>query len=291
MKSNEDIKIGIIGGSGLYELEGVKKITEFSIETPYGTPSDSFTILEINGKKVAFLPRHGKGHSISPTELPAQANIWALKKLGVKFLLSISAVGSLKEGLPPKSFVIPNQIIDRTRLRKNTFFENGVVGHVSFADPFCSYLCSVVESIFTADKKIPFKKNGTYVCMEGPAFSTRAESHLYRSWGADIIGMTALPEAKLAREAEMAYAQIAMVTDYDCWREEEEAVEISHILEVMKHNTKEIKRVLPKIIESIDVAHKSEAHTAAQFAVITKRDHIPSATWEKIALFYGKYFE
>lgn len=286
-----EVFIGVIGGSGLYEIDNASLVDEVEIETPFGKPSDKFKILDFEGKKVAFLPRHGRGHRITPSELNSHANIWAFKSMGVRQLVSVSAVGSLKEEYEPRMLALPHQLIDRTRLRKNTFFGDGAVGHIGFADPFCKELSASIAQSLEQVGKIKFKKGGTYVCMEGPAFSTRAESHLYRSWGCDLIGMTALPEAKLAREAEIAYAQISMITDYDSWRDHEEGVDVAQVMAVMKDNTDAVKRALPTIIKNISREMKSEAHTAGQFAVMTPRNLIPDETWKKIALFYGKYLD
>lgn len=284
-----DVAIAVIGGSGVYEIEGVKTLETVKPETPFGEPSDEIMIAEIAGKKVAFLPRHGKGHRISPTELPVRANMYALKSLGVKFIIAISAVGSLKEEIPPEDFVVPSQIIDRTKSRVNSFFGDGIVGHVSFAEPFCTYLAGVLYTTLK-NEGISVHGDETYVCMEGPLFSTKAESNLYRSWGAGVIGMTALPEAKLAREAEMSYAMIAMSTDYDCWREAEEAVTLEMVIGHMTKNTTNVKKVLPKIIDAIDTAKETPAHTACETAIFTNPAVFPPETKEKLELFYGKYW-
>lgn len=284
------MEIGVIGGSGLYDLEGAKVIDEVQVETPFGKPSDSFKILDFSGKKVAFLPRHGRGHRLLPTEVNSHANIWAFKSMGTRYLISVSAVGSLNEKYAPKMLAIPHQLIDRTRLRRNTFFGEGIAGHVSFADPFCAALNDLIAQALKEAGGIPFLKGGTYLCMEGPAFSTRAESHMYRSWKCDLIGMTALPEAKLAREAEIAYSQISMITDYDSWREEEVGVDVAQVMAVMKENTSHVKRALPILISKISSDLKSEAHEAARFAIMTAREHFPESTWKKLELLYGKYF-
>jgi len=214
-----DAKVGVIGGSGLYQMEGMgESVEEVRVRTPFGDPSDAITIGSIEGTRVAFLPRHGKGHRLSPTEVPVQANIFALKSLGVEWIISVSAVGSLKEEIAPLHLVIPDQLIDRTKSRVNSFFGNGIVVHVGFADPFCPVLANVLFDA-ARDVGVVVHRGGTYVVMEGPLFSTRAESNLYRLWGASVIGMTALPEAKLAREAEICYATLACATDYDCWHE------------------------------------------------------------------------
>src|SRR3989338_6572182 len=243
--------IGIIGGSGLYEIEGLKNIQEKKIKTPFGAPSDIFVIGQLKGSTLVFLPRHGRGHVLSPSEINYRANIWAMKKLGVQTLLSLSAVGSMKEEIRPGDVVVVDQFIDRTKgIREHTFFEKGLVAHVSFADPVCKALADVVCQ---ATKKVTSRvhKKGTYLCMEGPQFSTRAESHLYRSWGVDVIGMTAIPEVKLAREAEICYSTIAFSTDYDCWKEDEEAVSADKVLATIKKNVDTAKKIIQEVIPLI----------------------------------------
>ncbi len=287
---NNKAEFGVIGGSGVYQLDGVKVLSEEAIETPFGKPSDKIIVAEVSGKRVAFLPRHGVGHRLTPTEVNSRANIYALKSLGVRNVLSISAVGSLQEQFHPQDFVIPDQIIDRTRHRIDTFFGEGIVGHVGFADPFCAALS---QSVFTTLQGLRLNRvhqGGTYLCMEGTPFSTRAESHLYRSWGCSIIGMTAIPEAKLAREAEMAYATIAMVTDYDCWKVEEEAVTVETVIATMKQNVAVIKKALPKIFENIPNDFRSEAHHAAKNAIMTDPKTFPATTKKNLSLLYGKYW-
>ena len=222
-----EARVGIIGGSGLYEMEGMSEVREVTLDTPFGEPSDSIVLGVLEGVKVAFLPRHGRGHRISPTRLPVKANIYALKTLGVGSIISVSAVGSLREELRPLDLVVPDQLIDRTRQRSSTFFDDGLVAHIGFADPFCPVLSGILHKVAQSSDAVAHR-GGTYVVMEGPAFSTRAECDLYRSWGADIIGMTALPEAKLAREAEICYATLACVTDYDCWHEATESGDGGH---------------------------------------------------------------
>ncbi|MDP2952445.1 MAG: S-methyl-5'-thioadenosine phosphorylase, partial [Chloroflexota bacterium] len=236
-------RIGVIGGSGLYEMEGLADIEEARVKTPFGDPSDTIVVGTLEGTRVAFLPRHGRGHRISPTRLPARANIYALKSLGVEWVISVSAVGSLKEEIRPLDLVVPDQLIDRTRSRVNSFFEDGPVVHVGFADPFCPVLSrSLYEAAREAGARV--HRGGTYVVMEGPLFSTRAESDLYRSWGASVIGMTALPEAKLAREAEICYATLACATDYDCWREGHESVTIEMVIANLTQNVATAKQIL-----------------------------------------------
>jgi 5'-methylthioadenosine phosphorylase len=283
-------RIGVIGGSGLYKIDGVKHIEDVDVPTPFGMPSDAISIVEIKGVKTAFLPRHGKGHRILPTEVNSKANIWALKSLGVSQIVSISAVGSLAEEYKPGDFAIASQIIDRTKSRANSYFGEGVVGHVSFADPFCGRMR---EKLFTALEKGSKKihKDGTVISMEGPLFSTRGESLMYRSWNAQLIGMTALPEAKLAREAEICFALIAMVTDYDCWRESEEAVTMDMVLKVMRDNTQAVLKMVPDMIESLSKTENCECNHAAQYAIATDKSLIPYETKRKLSLFYSKYWK
>jgi len=290
------IEIAVIGGSGLYHIEDVEIIGEKNISTPFDKPSDVITIAKVGDRKVAFLPRHGKGHCLLPSEVPSKANIYALKSLGVKKIISISAVGSLKEGIRPTDIVLPSQIIDRTKGRDLSFFGKGLVGHVSFAEPFCPELRKDLLRIITADFKdnAPDKKifdNETYVCMEGPQFSTRAESCLHKSWGAGVIGMTAIPEAKLAREAEICYATLALPTDYDSWRENEAGVDVSMVLEYMKENNATVRRLLPKIIAGIRLDFQCGCDHAAEFALMTDPSLIPDETKENLLLFYSKYWE
>jgi len=283
-------EIGIIGGSGLYNMDGLTGVTEVRVETPFGAPSEVFVLGTLEGRKVAFLARHGKGHRILPSELNFKANIYAMKSLGVTSILSVSAVGSLKEEHKPTDFVIPDQFIDRTFSRSATFFGEGVVGHVGFADP----VCPIVSDVFAkacAEVSVVGKRGGTYVCMEGPQFSTRAESNLYRSWDADIIGMTNLQEAKLAREAEISYATLAMVTDYDCWREGHDDVTIEQVIAVMHQNSGNAQKVVKAAVRLMPAdLSASPAQTAAKFAIMTDRAAIPAETKAKLHLLYGKYW-
>ncbi|HEY5055582.1 MAG TPA: S-methyl-5'-thioadenosine phosphorylase [Acidobacteriaceae bacterium] len=283
-------EIGIIGGSGLYNMDGLTGVTEVRVETPFGAPSEVFVLGTLEGRKVAFLARHGKGHRILPSELNFKANIYAMKSLGVTSILSVSAVGSLKEEHKPTDFVIPDQFIDRTFSRSATFFGEGVVGHVGFADP----VCPIVSDVFAkacAEVSVVGKRGGTYVCMEGPQFSTRAESNLYRSWGSDIIGMTNLQEAKLAREAEISYATLAMVTDYDCWREGHDDVTIEQVIAVMHQNSGNAQKVVKAAVRLMPAdLSASPAQTAAKFAIMTDRAAIPAETKAKLHLLYGKYW-
>jgi 5'-methylthioadenosine phosphorylase len=281
-------EIGIIGGSGLYSMPGFTNMHEETVQTPFGAPSDSFVLGELEGRKVAFLARHGRSHSILPSELNFRANIYAFKKLGVERILSISAVGSLKEEHKPMDFVIPDQFIDRTFLRIATFFGEGIVGHVAFGDPVCATVAkAAVQGCAAAG--VVGKLGGTYVCMEGPQFSTKAESHLYRSWGADVIGMTNLQEAKLAREAEICYATVAMVTDYDCWREGHDAVTIEEIVRVLHQNAANAAKVVKAAVAAMPKERNCACASAAKYAVLTRPEAIPAAAKEKLKLLFGKY--
>lgn len=283
-----DVRIGIIGGSGLYEIDGLTILEERTIDTPFGPPSAPIVIGELDGRKVAFLPRHGRGHVHNPTRIPVRANIWALKSLGVFWLTTVSAVGSLRLEIEPRHFVIPDQVIDRTRNRVDTFFDDVVV-HCNFSRPFHPSLRAVLLDACAAEG-ITTHDGGTYVCMEGPLFSTRAESEMHRSWGASIIGMTALPEAKLAREAEMAYASICLATDYDVWNEDED-VDIQSVLANVKANVTNVRAVLKRVIRSIPLGTESEneASAALRFAVMTDPRFITDEAWAKVGLFLGKY--
>ncbi len=281
-------KIGVIGGSGLYDIEGMTDIEEVNIDTPFGKPSDAITIGRLGGVGIAFLPRHGKGHRISPTELPARANIYALKSLGVKHIIAVCSAGSFKKELKPGHLLIPDQLIDRTRNRVNTFFEGGIVAHIAFADPFCPVLSRI---LYDSAKEIgaSVHPKGTYVVMEGPAFSTRAESRLYRSWGADIIGMTALPEAKLAREAEICYAIIGCVTDYDSWWHSAEPVTIDVILNTMRQNVDTAKSIIKLAVSRISDKRDCGCATALETAIVTAPEMIPPEQKQKLDLLIGKY--
>jgi len=282
-------KIGIIGGSGLYDMEGLTGVDHVHVQTPFGSPSDAITVGTLDGSPVAFLPRHGRGHYLTPTEIPAQANIYALKSLGVEWIISVSAVGSLREHLAPQHLVIPDQLIDRTKSRINSFFGDGVVAHVAFADPFCPVLSDILhQSAVEAGGTV--HKAGTYVVMEVPLFSTKAESHMYRSWGASIIGMTALPEAKLAREAEIHYATLASVTDYDCWHESEETVTIEMIIANLQNNVEISKRIVRSAVARIvSMQPDCACSTALQTAIITAPDKISADARQRLALLIGKY--
>jgi 5'-methylthioadenosine phosphorylase len=285
-----DIRIGVIGGSGLYQMEGMTVLEERTVETPFGEPSDAIIIGEVGGKKVAFLPRHGRGHTLLPSELNFRANIWALKSLGVQWIVSVSAVGSLKIDYVPTHIVVPDQFYDRTRHRSDTFFGDGIVGHVSIADPVCAKLSScLAEGARAAGATV--HEGGTYLCMEGPLFSTRAESETYRSWGFDIIGMTNLQEAKLAREAEMSYATLAMVTDYDCWHETEDDVSGHAVMEVVAQNVKMAQEALRHIIGLVPEQEDSPYKGILAHALITDPEKVPAATYDALELIIGPYMK
>ena len=285
-----EARVAVIGGSGLYEMEGLSGVLEVKPETPYGPPSDVIVLGDLGGVPMAFLPRHGRGHRISPTEIPVQANIYALKTLGVERIVSISAVGSLKEDVRPLDMVIPDQLIDRTRQRTSTFFGDGLVAHISFADPFCPDLSAALAAA-ALEGDAPVHKGGTYVVMEGPAFSTRAESVLYRSWGASVIGMTGLPEAKLAREAEMCYAALACVTDYDTWHETEESVSVEIIVANLLENVATSKDVLRRLVPRLTQERTCVCASALKDAVITDRSAIPRETKERLGPLISKYIQ
>ncbi len=286
----QQAEIGIIGGSGLYSMPGLTGVHEERVSTPFGDPSDAFVLGDLEGHKVAFLARHGRGHRLLPSELNFRANLYAFKKLGVTRILSMSAVGSLKEEHKPGDFLIPDQFIDRTFHRISTFFGDGLVAHVAFGDPVCS---TVAQTLTAACKSegITVKSGGTYVCMEGPQFSTRAESNLYRSWGADVIGMTNLQEAKLAREAEICYATAAMVTDYDCWRPGHDDVTVDQIVAVLNQNAANAGRVIKAAVAAMPSERKCACASALQFAILTAPDAIPAATRDKLDLLIGKYLK
>jgi len=282
--------IAVIGGTGLYGMEGIIEVETVDIETPFGKPSDSIKVVNIGDKNIAFLPRHGVGHRLLPTEIPVKANIWALKKLGVERLLSVSAVGSLKEKIMPRDIVIPSQIIDRTKMRPISFFGEGLVGHITFAEPFCPEFSDLLHKAVSS-LRYRVHRNEIYICMEGPQFSTRAESNLYRRWGGGVIGMTAIPEAKLAREAEICYTMLALPTDYDCWKEDEEAVSVENIVENLNANTKTAQQVIKKLVEILPPTRSCNCGDAAKYAILTDKKFIPKSTREKLELFYGKYWK
>ncbi len=285
-----ELVVGVIGGSGLYEIEGLEDVKEVRVETPFGEPSDVYITGNLKDVKMVFLPRHGKGHRLLPSELNYRANIYGMKKLGVQQIISVSAVGSMREDLVPGHIVVPDQFFDRTKGRASTFFGNGIVGHVEFADPVCNNL-SVI--LYSAGLEIGLKihKGGTYICMEGPQFSTRAESLIYRKWGVDIIGMTNIPEAKLAREAEICYGTIALVTDYDCWHEAEEDVTIEAILGIIKENVSNAKQIISHAVEKISAERACKCANALQHAIITGPDSIPEKTKKDLDILIKKYIQ
>ncbi len=281
-------KIGVIGGSGLYQIEGLTAVEEVDIKTPFGKPSDAIVVGKLGGVGVAFLPRHGRGHRIPPTDVPYRANIYALKSLGVERIIAINAVGSLREEVTPGHLLIPDQLIDRTRSRVSTFFREDIVAHISFAEPFCPVLSRLIYDA-AGEVGATVHRGGTYVVMEGPAFSTKAESRLYKSWGADVIGMTALPEAKLAREAEICYAVIACVTDYDCWYEAHESVSIEMILDTLRRNINAAKEIIKLALGKVPVTRDCACATALEKAIVTAPELIPEAQKRKLDLLIGKY--
>jgi 5'-methylthioadenosine phosphorylase len=285
----QQAQIGIIGGSGLYSMPGFDAQREVSIDTPWGAPSDKYVLGSLSGKQNAFLARHGRGHRISPSELNFRANIYAMKSLGVERIVSLSAVGSLKEEHRPLDFVIPDQFFDRTRGRVSTFFGEGMVAHVSFADPVCPQLAEVASQAARASG-VSVKNGGTYLCMEGPAFSTKAESNVYRSWGMDVIGMTNLQEAKLAREAEICYVTVAMVTDYDCWHPQHDAVTVSDIIANLNKNAENACKVVKAAVAAMPAERACDCGSALKHAIITDRTLVPESTRKKLDLIIGKYF-
>ncbi|HZS12079.1 MAG TPA: S-methyl-5'-thioadenosine phosphorylase [Nitrospirales bacterium] len=280
--------IGIIGGSGLYEIEGLDRIREVSVKTPFGPPSDALIVGELDGVRVAFLSRHGRGHLKNPGEINYRANIYALKSLGVARVISVSAVGSMKEALQPGDVVIPTQFIDLTKRRVSTFFEGGIVAHVAFADPVCPELAHALFSASQAAGAV-VHRGGTYVCIEGPQFSSRAESALYRQWGVDVIGMTNLPEAKLAREAELCYGTVALVTDYDCWHESEESVTVEAVLAILQKNVSLAKRILRAALPMARAAGRCRCGDALAHAVLTRPDRISAKARGRLDLLIGRH--
>ena len=286
----EQVQIGIIGGSGLYDMAEVTDRKEITVATPFGDPSGPYVIGTLRGKRVAFLARHGAGHRLSPSELNFRANIFGMKRLGVEYILSASAVGSLKYDYKPLDIVIPDQFIDRTRGRVSTFFGRGLVAHVGFAHPFCRILSDVAyQSGRRAGATI--HKGGTYICMEGPQFSTLAESNLYRSWGADIIGMTNLQEAKLAREAEICYTTIALVTDFDCWHPEHDAVTVEMVIANLLENARTAQQIIADAVDRLPFERTCECASALKYALITRPDAVPDVVKAELAPLIGKYLQ
>jgi 5'-methylthioadenosine phosphorylase len=284
----ERVQVGVIGGSGLYAMEELRDVREVRLSTPYGDPSDALTVGTLEGVRVAFLPRHGKGHRILPSEINARANIYALKSLGVEYLIAASAVGSMREEIAPTHMVVPDQIIDRTKGRPSTFFGGGIVAHIPFADPFCPQLSSLVGDACQAAGATTHR-GGTYLCMEGPQFSTRAESLLYRSWGVGVIGMTVIPEAKLAREAEMCYAMIAQCTDYDCWHQTHESVTAELVMKTVAANVATVRRALLALIKTIPYARTCPCPDALAHAIQTDPRAIAPQAVERLGVIYEKY--
>lgn len=281
-------EIGVIGGSGLYAMPGFAARQEVALDTPWGAPSEAYVVGELAGKRVAFLARHGRGHRISPSELNFRANIHGFKQLGVERIISLSAVGSLKEEHKPLEFLIPDQFFDRTRGRDSTFFGDGLVAHISFAHPICPQLADLLEEC-CRKVGVAVKKGGTYLCMEGPAFSTLAESRLYRAWGMDVIGMTNLQEAKLAREAEICYVTVAMVTDYDCWHPDHDAVSVNDILGNLTRNAENAAKVVAEAVAAMPAERRCRCGSALAHAIITDPSVVPPGTRQKLELLVGKY--
>jgi 5'-methylthioadenosine phosphorylase len=283
-------EIGVIGGSGLYQMPGLERARELRVTTPFGKPSDAYMLGEIGGRKVVFLARHGRGHVLLPSEINFRANIYGMKKLGVERIISLSAVGSLREDFRPMDMVLPSQFFDRTKDRISTFFGNGLVAHVSFADPFCQTMMEALAEACAA-ARVTHHRGGTYVCMEGPAFSTKAESNTYRAWGMDLIGMTNLPEAKLAREAEICYATLAMVTDYDCWHPEHDAVTVSKVIEYLTKNVENAQKIIGDAVPRLPKERACKCGSALAHAMLTDRKKIPAATRKRLWPLVGKYLK
>ncbi|WP_254565017.1 S-methyl-5'-thioadenosine phosphorylase [Oscillatoria sp. HE19RPO] len=288
----EPVKIGIIGGSGLYQMEALKDIEEVPMNTPFGSPSDAAIVGSLDGIRVAFLARHGRHHSLMPSEIPFRANIYALKQLGVDYIISASAVGSLKEEVKPLDMVVPDQFIDRTQHRMSSFFGEGIVAHIGFGEPVCDRLAEILGDA-VASLNLPevnLHRGGTYVCMEGPAFSTQAESNLYRSWGASVIGMTNLTEAKLAREAEISYATLALVTDYDCWHPMHDSVTVEMILDHLHANADHAQKVIQEVVRRVgENPPESKAHSALKYAILTPMERVPPRIKDKLKVILQKY--
>ena len=280
--------IGVIGGSGLYQMDGLKKVRDVALQTPFGKPSDRYIKGKLGETEVVFLPRHGKGHRWLPTEVNFRANLFGMKKLGVERIISVSAVGSLQQKIAPGDLVVPDQFIDRTSKRPSTFFGNGIVAHVSFADPFCKELSAGLVNA-AKEEGARVHAGGTYLCMEGPQFSTRAESKLYRSWGADVIGMTNLQEAKLAREAEICFGTLALATDYDCWNESAADVEIDHVLRILQQNVELAQRTIARVIATLSDSRSCSCASALKDAIITERSQIPKKIRADLKPIIGKY--
>ena len=288
MRSN--VRIGIIGGSGLYQMEGLSEVEEVALDTPFGPPSDSYRIGTLEGRRVAFLARHNRHHTILPSEMNFRANIHGFKQLGVEWILSASAVGSLKKDLHPLDIVLPDQFYDRTKARISTFFGNGIVAHISFGDPVCHVLADVIE-VSGKDAGVPVKRGGTYVCMEGPQFSTKAESNQYRQMGMDLIGMTNLQEAKLAREAEICYSTMALVTDYDCWHPDHDSVTVADIVRNLQKNSENAQRIIRAAVRRLPVDRSCKCSTALEHAILTDLKHAPADTKARLEVLLRKYLQ
>ena len=286
MKS--DVRIGIIGGSGLYQMEGLSNVEEVSLDTPFGAPSDSYRVGTLEGRRVAFLARHNRNHSILPSELNFRANVHGFKQLGAEWILSASAVGSLREDLHPLDIVLPDQFYDRTKSRISTFFGNGIVAHVGFGDPVCDVLADLME-VSGEEADVPIKRGGTYVCMEGPQFSTKAESRTYRTLGMDVIGMTNLQEAKLAREAEICYATMALVTDYDCWHPDHDSVTVADIVRNLHKNSENAQKIIKAAVKRLPVERTCKCGSALQYAILTDLKKAPAETRARLEILLRKY--
>ncbi len=289
MSTQPQARVGVFGGTGLYQMEGLADVRQVSVDTPFGPPSDAITIGTLDGVSVAFLPRHGVGHRILPSEIPVRANVWAMKALGVERLVSVSAVGSLQEEIAPLDMVVPDQLIDRTKGRPATFFGEGLVAHVALADPFCPDLSDLLATA-ADDTEATVHRGGTYLVMEGPAFSTRAESALYRSWGASIIGMTALPEAKLAREAELCYAVLATATDYDSWHEGHEDVSVEMVMANLQRTVTASRKALARLLPRIGARKRCSCGEALASALVTAKELVPPQTLERLRPIIGRYY-
>jgi 5'-methylthioadenosine phosphorylase len=284
------VVLGIIGGTGLYAIGGLSDVVVKEVETPFGAPSAPLTVGHLGPCKLLFLPRHGNHHQIGPSQINYRANIWALKHLGAQAVISVSAVGSLQEAIAPGDVIVPDQLIDRTTERERSFFTDGIVGHVMFAEPYCTDLRRIIcESVKAVTNRL--HSTATLVCMEGPQFSTRAESHMHRQLGASIVGMTALPEAKLAREAEMCYANLCMCTDYDCWKDDGDDVSVDGVMAVLHANVERSKAILRQICQRLPFRCSCGCETAAEYAIITPISQVPEHVKQRLALFYGKYFD
>lgn len=282
--------VGVIGGSGLYEIDGLQNIEYRDVETPWGEPSDSFVTGKLDGVQMVFLPRHGRGHKIMPSDINYRANIYGMKALGVDRIISVSAVGSMKEDIPPGDVVLPDQFIDFTKLRRGSFFGDGVVAHVSMADPVCPHLSSQLYDVLKAMNAI-VHRGGTYICIEGPQFSSKAESRLFRSWGVDVVGMTNMPEAKLAREAEICYSTLALSTDYDCWHDEHDNVTVDDVIAILLKNTELAREVIRNFVTCLSADKECGCESALQNAIITQPHVIDGETKEKYKLIIGKYIK